>query len=174
MNRILILLVFVIQIIACKEADNTIKDSKTTNKESIESTEMVETGLQPMDKTEYDKLFANTTFIDYIWHELPFSVSQSEPDAVKANVSFISPNGFARVPKKCKSIGRKSYQFNGDIYLDADIYYGNGCAYYIFLKDNKPVYLNAISENGQKFYGHLFKSAMKTSEKIRNGESIDN
>ena len=164
--RILLYCIFSISILACKsEEKKVMENSAETTAESQPVTEFVENRLTPIGKGIFDTLYNNTTFIDYLWHDLPFSVSQADPAAVKANVTFISPNGLSKLPKHCKSIGRKSYQFNGDIFMDADIYFGDGCAYYIFIQDNKRMWLNQISEDGQKFYTHLIQSGLEQRQK---------
>lgn len=163
MMRITLIIFLSVFILSCKNENQPSAPVETNTSTQIE---YIENKLPPLGQEVFDTLFKNTTFIDYIWHDLPFSVSQAEPEAVRTNVTFISANGINKVPKNCKSIGRKSYQFNGDIYLDADIYYGEGCAYYIFIKDNKPVYLNAITEEGQKFYANLIQSGMQQRQKV--------
>ncbi len=130
----------------------------------------VPNSLSPMGEDVFLKMYNECTFIDYIWHDLPFSVSQSEKAAVQANVSFIGKLGMETTPAHCKSIGRKSYQINGDIFMDADIYFGPGCSYYIFLKDEKPIYLNQMTPQGDDFYRRLFESAMQQGQKIYEGQ----
>lgn len=143
------------------------KNKSTNSTPDAQDAQRIPNSLPPLNQEVFNKMLNECTFIDYIWHELPFSVSQSEKQAVMTNVSFISSEGHDSTPAHCKSIGRKSYQINGDIFLDADIYFGGkGCNYYIFLKDEKPIYLNRMTDQGVGFYKRLFISAGEQRDKI--------
>lgn len=149
-------------LIACKSD----KSSSNVNAVPEAVVDSKPNNLPPLGDEIFKKMYDECTFIDYLWHDLPFSVSQAEKAAVQANVSFISKSGLDVIPNNCKSIGRKSYQINGDIYLDADVYFTPGCRFYIFLKNEKPLYLNKMTAQGEDFYARLFTNAMKQGQKI--------
>ena len=107
------------------------------------------------------ELINNCTFIDYIFRELPFSLSQDEPRSIKQNILFIDyEKPLVRIPLSCKPDGRKFFQIKGDIKYEADVYILNGCTFYVFVdKQNKPIYANYITQEGIKFYSNIINQA---------------
>ncbi len=162
-----ILIGSLLMLISCQEDKKSKSEhqSKQTTQVTTSSDGLKNT-IPPLGQDVFGKMAAECTFIDYIWHDLPFSISQSEKSAVQNNILFISPEGVDEFPKHCKSIGRKSYQINGEIFLDADIYFGEGCNYYIFLRDEKPIYVNRIKKEGVAFYNQMFKRAMQQGQQM--------
>ena len=101
-------------------------------------------------------LYENCDFIDYILYGYDFSISQGEKPAIQASFNHISRTP-ANINPTCKPIGRVFYQIEGENVLEADIYFADGCQYYIFLKDSKPVAANQLSPAGVAFYQNIFK-----------------
>jgi hypothetical protein len=157
------IIILLLGLFSCKSDKIKAKDS-THNVSAAEA--MNPNTLPSIDIKEVQYLVDNCTYIDYVWNDLPFSVSQGEKDAILSNISFISTETMTETPKRCKSIGRKSFQVGGDFYLEADIYYGEGCNYYVFYKNNKPIYLNKISPTGITFYQNLFMQAAAGRENL--------
>ena len=116
-----------------------------------------ESGLEPLPVDEIIFLFNEATYVDYIFHDLPFSLSQSDVKAVQANVGMISSGTPYNFKNNCKSMGREFFHVNGEIVWEAELYFDpeNKCSAYIFYKNKKPVYANAISDAGIKFYTNL-------------------
>ena len=136
--------------------------SSSTNKESKREETKQEVSLYPMLPTEEHQWLANNCdYIDYLYYELPMSMSFHEKASI---VSAIAHIGDKAAPKSipCKSIGRVSYQQNGEIRLEAEMYYAQGCTYFVFLKDNKPTYGNAMTTSAINFYTNVFKQAKVT------------
>ncbi|MCZ2100825.1 MAG: hypothetical protein LC107_04720 [Chitinophagales bacterium] len=107
------------------------------------------------------RLINECTFIDYIFSQLPFSLSQDEPPSIKQNILFIDyTKPVGRIPKHCKPDGRKFFQIQGEIVYDVDVYILNGCNFYVFVdKENKPMYANYITPEGMNFYNNTIKQA---------------
>ncbi len=107
------------------------------------------------------KLINECTYIDYIFRELPFSLSQNEPPSIKQNILFIDfEKPLGRIPKNCKPDGRKFFQIKGEIVYDADVYLLNGCTFYVFVdKANKPIFANYITKEGVNFYNNIIQQA---------------
>jgi len=112
-------------------------------------------GLPPMPVDVYNQLFDNCDNIDYIFHELPISVSQDEKEAAQQTIGFIDEAPFKSREASCKPIARKFFKSKGKEILAADVYFSDKCKGYIFFKDNKPVFANQISPSGVNFYNNI-------------------
>ena len=154
----IILLLFV----SCKS------DQKTSTEKTVETT----VALTPPAETEGPeipgvpkdvmvKLLNECTYIDYIFHKLPFSISQSEDPGIDQNISFIDINKpVVRIPKDCKAIGRKFFHIKGEIVHDVDVYLTNNCKFYVFVdKKNKPIYANYMTDAAVQFYSNVAQQA---------------
>lgn len=106
-------------------------------------------------------LAMNCDFVDYIFYDLPISISQDDKKAIVSNINFISKEVPTRIPPGCKAMGRKSFMQNGEILIEADIYLNKeeGCYLYVFYKDGKKAYANNISSDGVNFYFNVFNQA---------------
>jgi hypothetical protein len=101
------------------------------------------------------KLLKECRFIDYIMHQLPISVSQSEEQAVMANVLFIDDTTPSSIPSTCKPIGRKFYQYADGSSVEADLYFSTGCVFYVFIEGGQPKYASNITDKGKNFYSQI-------------------
>lgn len=103
-----------------------------------------------------EKLFNECTSIDYIFHTLPFSLSQDEVPSIQQNVTYIDYNKpLGTIPTQCKAFARKFYKIGAEIVYDVDVYFSEGCQFYVFVKDNKPVYANYMTADGVAFYNKI-------------------
>lgn len=112
------------------------------------------------------KLFVETDYLDFIFHNFPFSMSQSEKPSIQANISYIGSEPVYDIPATCKPIARQFYQIQGEIVIEADVYYGEGCYFYVFYQDGQAKYANMMSQNGIGFFGNILDQAIKTSKNI--------
>jgi hypothetical protein len=101
------------------------------------------------------ELWEKCELVDYIFHNLPFSLNQSEKPAIRANLNFIGTDPVGKVNLDCKPMGREFFQIGGEIVLEADVYYSPGCYFYVFVDGNTPIYANTISEAGMNFYKQI-------------------
>jgi len=99
--------------------------------------------------------------IDYIMHDLPVSVSQTEEQAVMANILFADDAAPDYIPKNCKPIGRKFYGMKDGTSIEADIYFTDGCLFYIFIRDNEKVYANKLTDKVIAFYNQIIQAAIQ-------------
>ena len=107
---------------------------------------------------DYRNIVEQVDYIDYIFHELPFSVSQEDKPSITTKVSgiLLEPVNISN----CQSLGRMMLQADGEIIYEAEVYYdGKGCSYYIFYIDNKPTYAAGMSDYSKTFYQNLLNSA---------------
>jgi hypothetical protein len=127
-------------------------------KEKNGTSAKVEPILPPLPAEELKYLLINGEATDFIFHNLPFSVSQSDRESVRNTIS-----GFGMDPvfeNPCPSIGRVFIQVKGEIVLEAEIHFnGNECNNYIFYKNGKATYAGNIRNNSIEFYKELMKSA---------------
>ena len=114
-----------------------------------------------------NKLRNEVTFVDYTWFNLPISISQGVEDGVKTNVEFISEEVPSIIPSTCKPVAHKYFSINGEIYMDIDVYFSNGCFFYLFLENNKPKYANLITEQGINFYTQITGQSSGVAKKIK-------
>jgi len=116
---------------------------------------------------EFDQLMVECDFIDYIFSYLPFSLSQDEDVSIKQNISFISEKPLKIIPKDCKPMARKFFQVKGLTKWEADVYFSDNCAFYVFIKDNKPIFANYMNEAGKVFYTDLINRSKTMQQMIQ-------
>lgn len=115
--------------------------------------------LQSIPKSTIMGLWNNCTYIDYIFHDLPFSMSQDEKESIQANLNYISSEVQAYIPNNCKPIARQMFHVGGDIVLEADVYLSDVCQFYVFVEDEKPAYANKMSPSALQFFSTMFSKA---------------
>ena len=106
------------------------------------------------------KIFNEVDLIDYIFHIYPFSMSQDQKPSIQANVSYISPEAQSYIPANQKPIARQFYAIEGNIFLEADVYFSETDQFYVFIQENKPVYANKMSPAGIQFFNAMISRAM--------------
>ena len=64
-----------------------------------------------------------------------------------------------KLNKNCKSIGRIFYEIDGNIEIEAEIYFSDQCQHFVFMKDNKRIYANNLTPEGVAHFKNIFKQA---------------
>jgi hypothetical protein len=151
-----ILLTLIIGLAACNSDKN--KSMATAKKETAPITAAPIPGFP---KEAMMKLLNECTYVDYIFHKLPFSLSQNEDPSIDQNISFLDvEKPLVQIPTGCKPDARKFFQIKGDIVYDVDVYIQNGCHFYVFVdKNNKPIYANRMTQSGINFYNNIIQQA---------------
>jgi hypothetical protein len=150
-----IYLILILTWFSCKEDKQVEKVEKpTSNVSTIE--------LPSISEELVKKLYEETDYIDYIFHDLPISVSMETKADIQTNVGMISTTPVGKIPANCKSIGRKFYNSKGNTLLGADIYFSSDCAFYVFLDGEKKLYANKMTEGGLNFYQKIIQQAAKS------------
>lgn len=127
--------------------------------------------LPPMSKDVYENLRERCSAVDYIFHNLPFSINQTEKASVLSNLNFIGPEQADAIPSTCSPLGREFFQDEkADIFLEADIYYGEGCLAYVFFQDGKAVYANKMSQAGVEFYTKIIRNVTSQAKQAMQGK----
>ncbi|HEB61832.1 MAG TPA: hypothetical protein ENI82_01655 [Bacteroidetes bacterium] len=110
--------------------------------------------LPKLPKAEADNLWNNCTYVDLVFYNLPFSMSIDNQPGIRSNLIMIANKQISQNPA-CKSIGRVIYQIDGAIVLEADMFYGEGCNYFVFYKDKKAVYANSMTAEGIQYFTNV-------------------
>ncbi len=140
-------------------------NNQTTPQKAPETTVITEsanekmqnsTPLESIPQATVMKMWEECTYIDYIFHHLPFSMSQDEQSSIRANLGYISTEPQAFLPAKCKPMARQFFQVNGEIVLEADVYLSKPCKFYVFVENEKPVYANKMTPAGEQFFQNMF------------------
>ncbi len=155
------IIIFIIIIFSCK---NTTPSHPVENKAipiKQTSTEFIGPEIPGVPQSVMIRLLKDCTFIDYIFHDYTFSVSQAEDSDIDQNISFIDINKpVGRLIVGCKPMARKFFQIKGKIEYDVDVYLSDKCSYYVFVdKKNKPIYANYMTDGGKQFYNNIIKQA---------------
>ena len=147
-------------------------DGKKDNTSASPSIEIKNTkfeNLPPLPQDKLRQLYADATYIDYIFYDLPFSISQDNKPSIHSNLQMISIEQMGGILKDCKSIGREFFHVGGNIAYEAEIYFQDGCYGYVFMDKQKPIYANKVSEAVMKFYSNIIAQAAQIKSKALNG-----
>lgn len=164
MNKILLPCMLILILGSCKE-----KKTNTSSTEEVTATEQ-KFDLPALPISELQMLYDKASYVDYIFYELPFSLSQDNQASIRANLGLMSPDRLTTLSLSCKPIGREFFQVDGEIAYEADLYFSEGCYGYVFLQNNKPAFANMISQEGQKFYQNIIQQAEKVRTQATNGQ----
>jgi len=115
-----------------------------------------------------ERLYKDCSYMDYIFFELDFSMSQDNPNSLKGSIAFISTDVPNSIPVGCKSIGRKFFHVEGNIIIEAEIYLSDNCSFYVFYQDEKPIYANKMTQEGVNFYNNIKRQGNQERQKIIN------
>ncbi len=127
---------------------------------AVSSVEM-KPGFPSLPQNVLMNIWDNGQMIDYIFHDLPFSMNQTELNSIRTNLTYIDPKPVDSYPATCKPFARQFYQVGGDIVLEADIYFSEGCKFYVFVEGGKAKYANYMAEAGTNFFNQMVKQAME-------------
>jgi hypothetical protein len=132
--------------------------------EGVEETKKdTSTSLPALGNTELTELYAAAERADIIFYNLPISVDQDDATSAKNSVLYVSPTSQEMNPA-CKPLGRITWMTNGSIFKEADIYIDQGCQYFVFIKNNQPMAVNAMSQSGVLFFQNVIEQVKKRSQ----------
>ncbi|MEM6317711.1 MAG: hypothetical protein AAF960_08575 [Bacteroidota bacterium] len=104
---------------------------------------------------EMKKIYEGADFIDIIFYNVDFSMSVNNKSNIQRMVGFVSTN-VADINPDCKAMGRLFFQQNGELLVEADMYYDEQCRYFVFQKNGKAAYANQITPEGQAYFAKIF------------------
>lgn len=109
----------------------------------------------PFERLQY--IYDNATYLDATFYDLPISINQKEQSQIRSTLSGVGNEAMNYAPT-CKAIGHIWFQINGENVEEADIYFQDPCAGYVWYDDGKPAYSSALTEQGANFYLSIFQS----------------
>ncbi len=147
-SRVFVFLLFLAVFIECKP--------DTTN-QTVEIKPIAAIPVLP--EQELKNLVFNCTSVDYIFKELPISISFGKEEGLETNIFFASLEAPQYETKGCKSIARKIYNIGTEIYLEAEVFFDANCHHYDFYKNGKLTYRSQITQQGINFYNNVIAQA---------------
>ena len=139
-----------------QEAFDKVKSEMATKQTDLEGVDM----LPSIDLSMLENLWANCDFVDYVYYELPISASLDNQSSIRSSIQHIAEQPAAKI-NGCKAIGRVFYQVEGENILQGDIYFSQGCTYFLWL-DSKGKYFagNLMMDSALKFFASNIQAAM--------------
>ena len=101
-------------------------------------------------------LYERSNYIDYLFYDLPVSMSQNNQQDVRGALAHISSDVPVR-PAACQPIGQVFYEVDGTTRLRANLYFSPGCMYLEFLENDQPAYANKLMPDGVAFFNNLLQ-----------------
>lgn len=116
-----------------------------------------------IDVIRLEYLFANATYMDATFYNLPVSINQSELPQIQSTLAGISTDPITLAPA-CKPLGHIWFQVNGENVEEADIYFQAECIGYVWYEDGKPAYSNKLTQDGVNFYANIMQSVQSQGQ----------
>ena len=155
---------------ACKNPDQGIVEATVPTAPMSTPEGFSDKGIQ---RETMDLLLTQGDHIDYIFNTIPLSMNQDGQNAMVQDLRFVSRNPMPGIPSGCQPLARKIYLGQGEILLESDIYFSDGCLFQIYIKDEKPLFGNLLSQEGITFYKNLMLEARQSMpENVRQQYSI--
>ncbi|MCR9285921.1 MAG: hypothetical protein NXI23_00880 [Bacteroidetes bacterium] len=161
MTRIAIFLILIMSFSCQNDSQESSNKDVQANQPSAATAALP--GL-PLETIQY--LWENCDYIDFLFYELPISMSLNEKSSIQYALRHISADA-ARLDPNCRAIGRVFYQVKGENFLEADIFFQQGCTYFKFLKDNKPVFANYMTDDGIKYMNENIERGQEMQRNIQ-------
>lgn len=150
--------------VSCKKDGTTATANKPS---SVTQTPASQTKtLEAIPINYLEKIATDCDYTDFIFHDLPFAMSQSEKPAIQGNLNYISMEAQTTIPAGCKPIARQMWHSEGDIFLEFDVYYSDGCQFFAMVEKEKPVYACKMTAQGIAFYKQMIDRAMEARGKM--------
>ena len=136
----------------------------TKKQEANPAKEQVSQGFRSIPQEIIMDIWNNADLLDYIFLDFPFSMSQDQQASIRTNVSYIGREAQSVIPEGCKPMARQFFGKQGNIFLEADIYFNDNCRFYVFFIDGKATYANKMSQEGVQFFNTMISQALKASQ----------
>lgn len=91
-------------------------------------------------------------------------MSQSDKQSVLNDLGSISTEAMTEIPSECQPTARKVYWGPEGIIIEADLYITDGCAFVVFIKDERKLYANQLNEKGKVFYGQVLQQVEQSGQ----------
>lgn len=148
-------------LISCQD-----KSSETETEQKTDSTNLVEQyalPVPPIETLEY--LYQNCSHIDYVFYELPFSMSLDDVGSIRKTLSHISTSP-APEKAECKPMGRIFFDVGIETKLEADFYFSSGCVYFLFYEGGEKKYSSFMTPDAVKYMNNYISQANAQRQQI--------
>lgn len=154
--------------LACDNTNTPTEKSKETPKVSTPPTEtntgpvvLPDAYLPSITLDELTNMWQVCNQIDYLFYDLPISSSVNDIQSAQAHLRHISDTPVSMKEKeRCKkSIGRIFFKSDGEDLIEADAFFGGGCAFFVFYKGGKAVYSNLMTPDGVNHFNQIISAA---------------
>lgn len=151
-----IVIIIIALLCSCASSSSNVETPKnpviTANSEGLQM-------LPPLPKEQRLGLLENTDYIDYIFYRYGKSINQGDKSSVKKMVQQITETQQADV--NCAApFCKVSFYKMPNVLLEAEVHYGNGCAYFVFHDiEGKPKFANKIGAFGIQFFNDVIKQS---------------
>ncbi len=161
MHRILVFLTLVF-VLSCNSSENkneTTSEVKETQTNPPQTQQ--EIYLPSISLEEMESLWNNCNQADFTYYQLPISTSLSDKYSIQQSFKHVSDTPVPLDMKnRCFAIARVFYKKDGDDLMDAEIYFSQGCSFFVFFKDGKPAYSNLMTNAGVKHFDQIIQKAI--------------
>jgi len=154
MYKFIILSAFSFLFLASLQSCQEQKPAKTTGEEKVKEVQSVQMNSLP--ENVFRILYEKSDYLDVLFDELPFSISQDDNASIRNLLSHIDNKIPVIQNKNCVPLGHQIYQEAGVILAEADFYVSEGCNYFVFSYQGKKYYNNMMT-SGINFYENLKK-----------------
>lgn len=142
-------------------ADETAPSTEVQNNTP---TQMPEYPSISIDRLEH--LWNNATYMDVVFYQLPVSLNQSDNAQIRSTIAGVGEKPPVINPN-CQSIGRIFFQVGGENVEQAEIYFNEGCTYYVWLEDDQPAYANEMTDAAINFYNNIFQQVQSAGQQLQ-------
>ncbi len=132
---------------SCKYNNNPVRPD-TTSTESEFST-------LGIDQETFTNLLGKVDHIDATFYNLPLSMNQDGKNVSYQDLQYVSSKPVEQIPDNCTPLARKIFLSEGEILMEADVYYSKECQFIVFIKDEKKLYGNYFTQAGMLYYEKL-------------------
>lgn len=127
------------------------------DKQKEEVTE-AKTSLPTLSEEKLNSLKSSCDLIDFIFFDLPISMSQDNQGSIQQVLGFFDTDQVSH-SDNCKAIARVFFNGTGESLLEADLFFTQGCMYFVFYSEGQPKWSNGINAAGQNFFQQIISSA---------------
>ena len=141
-------------LIGCKTEKNEVAKNPVKNQQEI--TVVQNNDLLSLPEDLFLKVYNATDYLDVIFEELPFSMSQDNKKGIQQLMKYIDKRPPNAISSGCPLFAQQFYQKEGELLIEADVFHSEGCFYYVFKHEGKSYY-NAMLPEGIQFFNNLKK-----------------
>lgn len=113
---------------------------------------------------EIEQLLVNSEKVDYILYNYSFSLNITQKSEVAKHVAMIWDQPVDNVDCTTAFGKVEFYDKDMNVLEEAQVHFGNNCAYYLFYKDGKKQFANKMHNNGINFFNSVIQQHSKSQQ----------